>query len=116
MRNRLFVAIFTLLLRAITHVRIFEAQPTKHIKNAKGGDERGYRGVSLNLTKPQGSTLDSSDDGDSATVPAATFVRFSRNQQERLPGRHIARDEQLCGSRVVPFVVQRLPGGITDPP
>ena len=65
---------------------LFEAQPTKHIKNAKGGDERGYRGVSLNLTKPQGSTVDSTDDGDSAILPATTFTRFSRNQQERCPG------------------------------
>jgi hypothetical protein len=64
---------------------LFEAQPTKHIKNAKGGDERGYRGVSLNLTKPQGSTVDSTNDGDSATLPGATFTRFSRNQQERCP-------------------------------
>jgi hypothetical protein len=41
--------------------------------------------VSLNLTKPQGSTVDSPDDGDGATLPATTFTRFSRNQQERCP-------------------------------
>ena len=59
---------------------LFGAQPTKHLKNAKGGEERGYKGVCLNLTKTQSTSVDSTDDGDNATLPAATFTRFhSRN-------------------------------------
>ena len=60
---------------------IFGAQPSNHIKDALGGDEkRGYRGVCLNLKKTQNSAVDSTDDGDGEVKIPATFTRIhSRN-------------------------------------
>jgi hypothetical protein len=104
--------------RRLNHLMtsLFEAQPTKHIKNAKGGDERGYRDVPLNLTKPQASTVDSTNDWRQHDTTSSNFYQIQPQSPGKVPGRHIARDEQLCGLRVAPLVVQRLPGGITNAP
>ena len=95
---------------------LFEAQPTKHIKKRQArGRARIPRCVSQ-FNKATGQHRRFDQRWRQRNPTSSNLYQIQPQSTGKVPERHIARDEQLCGLRVAPFVVERLPGGITDPP